>query len=79
VREVLYGPRAIKELDYFWNLAITTNHIAKAYVVYQGVQLALQKQLTQLNIVGDYKNTIQYFVTSSNPKEVKLKSLIGRI
>jgi ribonuclease HI len=75
---VLYGPRGIKELDYFWNLGISTNNTAKAYAVYQGVQLALQKHPTKLNIVGDSKNTIRYFVIGSNPKEIKLKSLIER-
>jgi ribonuclease HI len=66
-------------LEFYWNLGVTTNNIAEAYVVYQGVQLALQKHITQLNIVGDSKNTIRYFVTGSNPKEIKLKSLVERI
>jgi hypothetical protein len=33
----------------------------------------------QLNIVGDSKNTIIYFITDSNPKEIKLKSFLERI
>jgi ribonuclease HI len=53
--------------------------MAESYAVYQGVKLTLQKQIKQLNIVGDSKNTIRYFVTRSNPKEIKLKILVERI
>ena len=75
---MLYGPRGIKELDYFWNLRISTNNTAEAYAVYQGVKLSLQKHPMNLNIVGDSKNTIRYFVIGSNLMDIKLKSLIER-
>jgi hypothetical protein len=32
-----------------------------------------------MNIVGDSKNTIRYFVIRTDPKEASLKSLIERI
>jgi ribonuclease HI len=76
---VLYGPRGIRELDFYWNLGVTMNNKAEAYAVFQGIQLAKQRQISQLNIVGDSKNTIRYFVTGSTPKDVGLKALIERI
>jgi len=47
--------------------------------VYQGVKLALKKHITQLDIMGDSKNTIRYFFIGSKRKEIKLKSLAERI
>jgi hypothetical protein len=41
--------------------------------------IAKQRHVSHLNIVGDSKNTIRYFVTRSTPKDVGLKVLIERI
>jgi ribonuclease HI len=43
------------------------NNKVEAYAIYQGIQLAKQKHISHLNIVGDSKNTIRYFVIGSVP------------
>jgi hypothetical protein len=44
--------------------------------VYQGVQLAKKRKITYLNIMGDSKNIIRYFVYGSSPKDPRLNVLI---
>jgi hypothetical protein len=44
-RGVLYGPRGTQEVDFYWNLGITSNNKAEAYAVFQGVQLAKQRKI----------------------------------
>jgi len=41
--------------------------------------LEKQKQITWMNIVGDSKNTIHYFVIGYDPKDVNINILIERI
>jgi ribonuclease HI len=67
------------EIKFYWNLGVTTNNKAKAYAVYQGIQLAKQRHIYYLKIVGDSKNVIRYFVTGSTPQDVGLKALIKHI
>jgi hypothetical protein len=76
---VLYDPRGNWELNYYWNIGITSNNKVESYTVYQGVQLAKQNQIIELNSVGDSKNTIRYFVLISSPKDTGLKNLFERI
>jgi ribonuclease HI len=72
---VLYDPRGNHELNYYWNIGITSNNKVEAYVVYQGVQLEKQRQIYELNIVGDSKNTIRYFVLGSSSKDTRIEKL----
>jgi hypothetical protein len=37
---VLYSPRGNRLLDFSWNLGKTTNNMAEAYAIYQGILLA---------------------------------------
>jgi hypothetical protein len=37
---VLYIPRGNRLLDFSWNLGKTSNNMAEAYVIYQGILLA---------------------------------------
>jgi ribonuclease HI len=66
-------------LEYYWNLGITTNNKAEAYALFIGVQLAKKRQIDALNIVGDSKNTIHYFIKASSPRDIGLKNLVDHI
>jgi hypothetical protein len=76
---VLFGPRGNQEVEFYWSLKLSSNNKAEAYAVFQGIQIVKQPQSPQLNIVGDSKNTIRYFVTGSDRKDLGLKVLIGHI
>jgi hypothetical protein len=60
---VLFFRRENLEIEFYWNLRLSSNNTAKAYVVFQWIQITKNHQIPQLNIVGDSKNTIRYFVT----------------
>jgi ribonuclease HI len=66
-------------MEYSWNLGVTTNNKAKAYAMYIGIQLAKKRKIIALNIVGDSKNTIHYFIKASSLKETSLENLVDRI
>jgi ribonuclease HI len=76
---VLFDPRGNQLMEYSWNLGATTNNKAEAYTMYMGIQLAKKRKITELNIVGDSKNTIRYFIKASSPKETSLENLVDRI
>jgi hypothetical protein len=60
-------------MEFYWNLGVTLNNKEEAYTVLQGAQIAKNKFISQLNIVGDSQNIIRYFVSSSIPKDDGLK------
>jgi ribonuclease HI len=66
-------------MDFSWNLGIASNNMVEAYVLYQGLLLMEVDQINQITIVGDSKNTIQYFIKGSSPKDIKIKRIIERI
>jgi ribonuclease HI len=74
----MFIPRGQRLLTYSWNLGITTNNLAEAYALFKGAQLAQERQLNQLIILGDSKNIIRYFIKKTTPKNSKLKRLIER-
>ena len=66
-------------IGFLRNLGIYSNNKTEAYALFQGVQLVKQRKISILNIVGDSKNAIHYFVSSSSPKDIGLKNLVERI
>jgi ribonuclease HI len=65
---VLFNPRGNKLMDYSWNLEVTTNNKVEAYTLYMGIQLEKKRKIIDLNILGDSKNTIIYFIKAFSPK-----------
>ena len=65
-------------LTYSWNLGITTSNLAEAYAIFKGAQLAQERQINQLIILGDSKTIIRYFIRKTTPKNSNLKRLIYR-
>jgi hypothetical protein len=47
--------------------------------MYMGIQMEKKKNIIELNIVGDSKNTIRYFIKASSPKGTSLDNLVDRI
>jgi hypothetical protein len=47
--------------------------------MYQGVQLVKQRQISNLNIIGDSKNIIRIFIRNSTPKDIRLKKIVDHI
>jgi ribonuclease HI len=66
-------------MDFYWNIGITTNNKGEAYAIYQELQLEKKRQISNLNIVGDSKNTTRYFVFGSSSKDIGLKILVEHI
>jgi ribonuclease HI len=75
---VLFGPRGQRMITYSWNLGTTTNNSAEAYALLKGTQIAKERQINKLIIIGDSKTIIRYFVKSTNPKNSMLKRIIDR-
>jgi ribonuclease HI len=75
----MYIPRGKRILCYSWNLGVTTNNMAEAYAMYQGVLLAQEQKLSNIIVIGDSKNIIRHFVKGTGPKNSKLKRIIERI
>jgi ribonuclease HI len=68
---VLFIPRGQRLLTYSWNLGITTNNLAEAYAIFKGAQLAQERQINQLIILGDSKNIIRYFI-KKQPRRIQI-------
>jgi ribonuclease HI len=66
-------------IGFLRNLGIYSNNKAEAYALFQGVQLVKKRKISILYIVGDSKNTIHYFVSSSSPKDIGLNKLVELI
>jgi ribonuclease HI len=59
---VLYELGGKRILNYCWNLGKDTNNKAEAYALLKGLQLANQRQIHSLNVVGDSKTIIRMIV-----------------
>ena len=44
-----------------------------------GIQLEKKRKIIDLNIVGDSKRTIFYFIKVPSPKETSVENLVDRI
>jgi len=66
-------------MEYSWNPEVTTNNKAESYAMYIGIQLAKKRKINALDIVGDSKNTIRYFIKASYLKDTSLKNLVDLI
>jgi len=56
-----------------------TNNKAEAYALLQGIDLAKQRHIQTLNVVGDSKTIIRTVILDSSPRNTSLKNLIARI
>jgi hypothetical protein len=68
VEGVLFHPRGNQIMEYSWNLGVTTNNKAEAYAMVMGIQLEKKISISELNIGGDSKITIRYFINTPPPK-----------
>jgi len=73
---VLFDPRGNQIMEYSWNLGVTTNNKEDTYAILMGIQLAKKISISNLNIVGDSKNIICYFIKTPLPKETSLDNLV---
>jgi ribonuclease HI len=76
---VLYELGGKRILNYCWNLGKDTNNKVEAYALLKGLQLANQRQIHSLNVVGDSKTIIRMMIHGSEPKHLSLKRVIDRI
>jgi ribonuclease HI len=66
-------------LNYYWNIGKDTNTKAKAYALLKGLQLTNQRQIQNLNVVGDSKTIIRMMIQVSETKYLNLKRVIDKI
>lgn len=78
-RGVLYGPEEVKVAKYSWGSRCMKNKQGEAYALYQGIQLAKEKQVTSLIVLGDFLLLIQHLVKGYSPRDKTLDSLMKRI
>ena len=66
-------------MNYYWNLGKETNNKAEAYALLKGIQLENQRQIQNLNVVGDSKTIIRMMIQGFEPKKLSLKRVIDKI
>ena len=64
---------------YSWNLGIVSNNVAEAYALLKGIQIAKERHINQLTVIGDSKTIIRHFVKNTAPKNYVLQRIIARI
>jgi ribonuclease HI len=60
--EVLFEPGGKRILNYYWNLGKENNNKAEAYALLKGLQLAIQRHIQNLNIIGYSKTIIRMMI-----------------
>jgi len=76
---VLYNPRGKIISDYYYNFRNDTNNKEEAYELLEGLQLAKERQIIILNVVGDSKKITRMMIQGSEPKYLNLKRIIDKI
>jgi ribonuclease HI len=73
------NPRGQLMDTYSWNLGIVSNNVAEAYALLKGIQIAKERHINQLTVIGDSKTIIRHFVKNTAPKNSVLQRIIARI
>jgi ribonuclease HI len=76
---VLFEPGGKRILNYYWNPGKDANNKAEACALLKGLQLENQRQIQNLNVVGDSKTIIRMMIQGSEPRNMSLKRVIDRI
>eukprot|EP00253_Pinus_taeda_P015908 PITA_15908 len=76
---VLLNPGGFTEMRFHWGLGIETNNRAEALALWQGLNLAINKNILSLNVFGDSRLIIQALLFPKTPHQVHLASIIKKI
>ena len=67
------------EVEYFWNIGIESNNMAKVYGLWQGVKQLKEKGVEEATVYGDSHLIIQAMNGASQCQSLKLDRMIKRI
>eukprot|EP00253_Pinus_taeda_P009858 PITA_09858 len=76
---VLLNPDGSALLRYHWGLGIESNNRAEALALWQGLTLALKRNIQSLTVFGDSRLIIQAMNSSSNQLQIHLGRILKKI
>eukprot|EP00253_Pinus_taeda_P007428 PITA_07428 len=76
---VLLKPDGSTELRYHWGLGIESNNRAEALALWQGLNLALKRNILKLSVFGDSRLIIQALNLNTIPSQILLASIFKKI
>lgn len=76
---VLLSPGGFTEMRFHWGLGIETNNRAEALALWQGLKLAINRNILSLSVFGDSRLIIQALLFPKTPHQVHLASIIKKI
>lgn len=76
---ILLNPDGTTLLRYHWGLGFESNNRAKALALWQGLSLALNRNIQSLTIFGDSRLIIQAMNSLSNPLQIHLVLILKKI
>lgn len=75
---VLLRPGGSSELRFHWGLGIESNNRAEALALWQGLNLAINRNILSLSIFGDSRLIIQALTSHKTPHQVHLATIIKK-
>jgi len=76
---ILLNPDGTTLLRYHWGLGIESNNRAEALALWQGLTLALKRNIQSLTVFGDSRLIIQAMNSLSNPLQIHLVRILKKI
>eukprot|EP00253_Pinus_taeda_P022364 PITA_22364 len=76
---VLLNPGGFTEMRFHWGLGIETNNRAEALALWQGLNLAINRNILSLSVFGDSRLIIQALLFPKTSHQVHLASIIKNI
>eukprot|EP00253_Pinus_taeda_P024317 PITA_24317 len=76
---VLLSPGGFPELRFHWGLGIETNNRAEALALWQGLSLAINRNILSLSVFGDSRLIIQALLFPKSSHQVHLATIIRKI
>ena len=76
---VILRPGGSSELRFHWGLGIESNNRAEALALWQGLNLAINRNILSLSVFGDSRIIIQALTSHKTPHQVHLASIIKKI
>ena len=76
---VLLNPDGSTLLRYHWGLGFESNNRAKALALWQGLSLALNRNIHSLTVFGDSRLIIQALNSHSTPSQIHLVLILKKI
>jgi ribonuclease HI len=67
------------EVSFSWGLGIDSNNMAEALALWQGLRLAVTRNIQNLVVFGDSRVIIQALKTQRRPNNLKLGQILRKL